>query len=154
MDTIPQPTAWLTCGPDTYHNPEFLRLFKDAEQYRDMTHWHFEHPDAHRIVENWEEIAEWWVATGRLRAVTDPHDQELARCLELNLANPEFRVIWESQVIPVDPSSRKWYVNDIDDGVQLAIDMRVWRHPYRNGMMLTGFSSGTERRLARGNSST
>ena len=140
LDRIPQPTAWITNDEDSHYNAAFLRLFKDADQFRDMVHWQYGHPDAQRILVNWSEIADWWVSTGRTRILVDRHNPAYLKAVELNLKHyPDFRKRWDSQVIPLDPSSRTWFVNDLDRGDQLAIDMRAWRHPYRSGIMLTGF---------------
>lgn len=43
-------------------------------------------------------------------------------------------------MIPVDPSNRIWHLYDIDNERELLVDMRVWRHPYRTGTMLAGFT--------------
>lgn len=139
LERIEQPTAWIAHGGQSYFNAEFRRLFRDVEDYRDMTHWHYAHPDARRIVINWEEIADWWVATGKLRMAADRNNPAITNSLDANLAAPDFRARWERQVIPLDPSNRIWHIRDSDTGELLALDMRLWRHPYRTGAMLAGF---------------
>lgn len=138
MNLLPYPMAWI--GPEprsSYHNPEFLRLFKDADRYRDMAHWHFEHPLARSIIINWEDIADWWVGAGHLRVAQEPDDPSILLMLERNLEMLDFRARWDRQVIPHDPSSRRWIVCDLDAESEAVYDMQIWRHPFWPGAMLT-----------------
>lgn len=140
LERLTEPTCWISFDGPSYFNAEFRRIFKNVEDYRDMVDWQYNHPLSRQIIMNWEDIADWWVATGRLRVAQESNHPGVNEHMAHNLANDQFRARWERQVIPVDPSNRIWHLYDIDNERELLVDMRVWRHPYRTGTMLAGFT--------------
>lgn len=138
IDVMRGPAAWIDHHGGDYLNDEFRRLFKGVETARDIVHWHFEDPRAREVINNWDEIADWWIATRKYRMAVNPDDPNFAAALRISLEIPEFARRWNDQIIPVDPRNRIWQVRDLDNGVELAVDMRVWRNYFRNGALLIG----------------
>lgn len=139
IDRLQNPVAWIEAGGKSHYNAEFLRIFKNADEYREMAHWHLEHPKARDIILNWDEISDWWVANGKLRMAAEGRNPHFMKQLEMNHQIPGAKERWDRQVIPIDPANRIWYCYDLDNQCEIALDMRGWRHPYRSGTMLSGF---------------
>jgi len=137
LERVPEPRAWISASGN-YFNSEFRRLFPGCEGMRDMVHWHFEHPMAKVVIVNWSEIADWWVATGRLRCASEPDNAALADSLAKNLTNDAFRELWQAQTIPHDPAPRIWVVRD--GRHEVNVEVQIWRHAYLSGALLAGFT--------------
>lgn len=139
VNRLSEPAAWISPEGSCYWNAEWRRIFTESERHQDIANWHFNNPVARQIIDNWDEVADWWVSAGRLRMAQDSRDPMLAYTLRRNLENPDFRRRWEQQVIPFDPSARVWVVRDLDHEVVRRIHIQIWRHPYIPGALVIGF---------------
>lgn len=137
LETFGGPSAWIDGKGSSIYNSEFRRLFIGAENYRDIVHWHFESPDAKRILQNWDEIAAWWVGVAR-HYLAYGGSEALTNSLQATMESDEFRTRWQQQTIPRDPASLIWFVNDLETSKLLIIDQRLWIQPYRNGVLVGG----------------
>ena len=131
------PALWIDGNGSSLYNNEFRRLFKGIDHYRDIVHWHYGCPEAKRLIQNWEEVAGWWVGVAR-HYMAYGGSAELIDSVKATMQTDAFRQHWQKQTIPQDPSSQVWFVNDIDNLTTLTIDVRLSIQPYRNGVLLTG----------------
>ena len=144
LDLFETPLAWVAgWTADSHFNPEFRRLFKGCDEHALFAQWLFGEAESKRILLNRDAVLDWWVAVGRQVVAQNTYDMGLKGATNLALEIPEYRRRWDQQVIPQDPSGRIWRVYDIDNDVELRLDVRQWRHPYRSGIMLAGFVIGS-----------
>ena len=74
----------------------------------------FLHPDARTLYPQWEQVAEWAVATLRLEAGRRLYQDRVRRVLCDLRASPEFQHLWETHVVP-----------DHDHGIKRILNPQV-----------------------------
>lgn len=131
------PALWIDGNGTSLYNAEFRRIFKGIDDYRDIVHWHYSSPDAKRVIQNWEQIAGWWVGVAR-HYLAYGGSTDIISSVKETMQTDAFRQHWQQQTIPQDPATQIWFVNDIDNLATLTIEVRLWIQPYRNGVLLTG----------------
>lgn len=135
----PNPAAFLTPAWTVINaNSEFTRLFKGLWISPNFLYWHYIGRRTPEIILDWQSSSDWLMAWLRLNMALTPDDPDLIETIEKLLKVRAFVEQWENNVIPVDPSARQWTVCDVDNGIVLNIDMRVWRAGLSSSIMLLG----------------
>ena len=132
----PHAAAWVSTTGPNHVNAPFRRLFPAVESAPYVGAWLFSDA-AREVIENWGQIADWWISDARFRMAFDDQDSFFGDVINhLSATLPAFKEKWEASPIPGNPAPPVWRVRTADGIVNVS--MRVWWQVPRRGLLLQG----------------
>lgn len=106
-------------------NSRWENVFHGLWLAPNLGQWLYATTAARRTIANWDWAAKWTVSQMRFEFAVNP--EAVWPMLRSLLAMDSFRAEWDAQVIPVNPASQPWLINDPGGSGLMTVHMRSWR---------------------------